>query len=407
MKADDLLSALYYHTKHVPLAQRPTRLFPTSPTSTPTMSMERRHFIQKGAAAIAATGVLAGCSSESSTGEAAAVQTRPNVRWRLASSFPRSLDTIYGIAETLSQRLEQLTDGRFTIRVYPQGELVPATEILGSVQTGTIQIGHTASYYYIGKNEALAFDTCVPFGLTTRQHYGWMLHGGGMELMRSLFAEYNIVNFLGGNTGGQMGGWYRREINSLADLRGIKMRIPGLGGKVMDRLGVSVQVLAGGDIYPALERGAIDATEWVGPYDDEKLGFHDVAGYYYAPGWWEPTAALSFMVNKEAYDALPPTYQHALEVATQMATLDMMARYDALNPAAIKRIKDRGIQVRQFSQDIMEAAYRASRELMEETATSNPQYKRVFDAYDQFRKDSYAWAATNELPFAEFAYRNT
>lgn len=228
-----------------------------------------------------------------------------------------------------------------------------------------------------------------------------------MELMRSLFAEYNIVNFLGGNTGGQMGGWYRREINSLADLRGIKMRIPGLGGKVMDRLGVSVQVLAGGDIYPALERGAIDATEWVGPYDDEKLGFHDVAGYYYAPGWWEPTAALSFMVNKEAYDALPPAYQHALEVATQMASLDMMARYDALNPAAIKRIKERGIQVRQFSRDIMEAAYQASRELMEETAASNPQYKRIFDAYDQFRKDSYAWAATNELPFAEFAYRNT
>ena len=224
----------------------------------------------------------AGCGG-GETGDAPGIQTRPSVRWRLVSSYPRSLDTLYAACDTISRRVRDLTGGRFEIRPYPAGELVPATEVLGAVQNGTVQMGQSAAYYYTGHNPALAFDTCVPFGLTARQQMAWLYQGGGLDLMREVFSDFNIISFPGGSTGAQMGGWFRRPINSLADLRGLKMRIPGLGGEVMSNLGVTVTLMAGGEIYQALERGAIDAAEWVGPYDDVKLGFQDIAKYYYYP----------------------------------------------------------------------------------------------------------------------------
>ena len=300
-----------------------------------------------------AGGVLAACSGESG-GSGPAVHTRKKIRWRLASSFPRSLDTIYGAAEVMSERVKEMTDGNFDIRCYPAGELVPGLEVLDAVEQGAVQIGQSASYYYIGKNPALAFDTCVPFGMTARQQNAWLLEGGGLELVNELYADFGVHSIPGGNTGVQMGGWFVPEVNSREDLKGLKMRIPGMGGMVMEALGVATQTIAGGEIFPALERGAIDATDWVGPYDDEKLGFHKVARNYYYPGWWEPGPSLSFFVNQRQMAELPSDYQAILKLACHEGGLAMQTRYDAKNPGALKRILEAGVTTRRFSDDIMQ-----------------------------------------------------
>ena len=366
--------------------------------------MQRRSFLQKAALGAAAGATLAGCGSGEAEGGAPAVQTRPRLRWRLASSFSRSLDTIYGAADVLADRLSTLTEGRFTIRVYPGGEFVPAFEVLEAVQKGSVQMGHSASYYFIGKNPAFAFDCTVPFGLTARQYNAWVYHGGGLDLLRGLFADFNIINFPGGNTGTQMGGWFNRVIGSVEDLRGLRMRIPGLGGRVMDQLGVTVQQIPGGEIYPALERGAIDATEWVGPYDDEKLGFDQVVQNYHYPGWWEPGPALTFYVNRSAWDALPVDYQHALEAAAAEANLQMLARYDALNPPALDRLVAKGVNLVPFPNDVLRAARALTTDLLEADAAADAGYRSLYDAYTAWRESSYRWFATAEQAYAAFAY---
>lgn len=367
--------------------------------------MKRRSFIKKSAAVTSIGGLVAGCASENtSSGEAAAVITNRQIRWRLISSFPRSLDTIYGAAEVFAQRVHALTDGKFDIRVYPAGEIVPYDQVLESVQKGTVQMGHTASYYFKGKNPALPFDCSVPFGLTSRQQTAWMMHAGGMELMRELFSDFNIVNFLGGNTGIQMGGWFRKEINSLADLRGLKMRIPGLGGEVMDRMGVGVEQIAGGEVYPALERGAIDAAEWVGPYDDEKLGFHRVAKYYYYPGWWEPGPALSFYINKDEWAKLPKVYQEAVSTASIAASTSMQSSYDAKNPAAFARLINEGVELRPFPDELMAEAEKQAFDIMQEQASSDAAYNKVYSAFKTFRDESYRWFSSSENTYGAFAF---
>ena len=362
--------------------------------------MKRRKFLGK--VTLAGTTVLAGCGTQNT--DAPAVHTgTPMLRWRLASSFARSLDTIYGAAEIMANRVRQLTHKRFTIRVYPAGEIVPAFEVLDSVQKGTVHMGHSAGYYYIGKNPAFAFDTTIPFGLTARQFNSWVYEGGGQNVLRELFSDYGVLNYPGGNTGAQMGGWFNREINSLLDLRGLSMRIPGLGGRVMDQLGVTVQQIPGGEIYPALERGAIDAAEWVGPYDDEKLGFNQVAHYYYYPGWWEPSANLSFFINQSIMQELPPSYQAALEVAMAEANQYMLARYDALNPPAFQRIIRSDIELRPFPNDVMDAAQKASDAILQELRTE-PGFTHVHDAFLAWRHDSDAWIHTAE--YAMLSYLN-
>lgn len=367
--------------------------------------MDRRRFARNAFLGAAGASVLAGCGGETSeSSDAPAVQTQPTVRWRLASSFSRSLDTIYGAAEVLADRLAALTDGRFQVRVYPGGELVPALEVLPNVQTGTAQMGHSASYYFIGQNPAFAFDATIPFGLTARQYNAWIYYGGGLERLRELFADFNIINFPGGNTGAQMGGWFRTAVTGLSDMQGLKMRIPGLGGQVMSEMGVNTQVLPGGEIYPALERGAIDAAEWVGPYDDEKLGFHEVAPYYYYPGWWEPGPALTFYVNRDAYDDLPTTYQDALASAAAEANVRMMAQYDHKNPAALERMLDQGTELRRFPDDVMRRAQEITTQLLEDEAAGNPQYRTIYEAYKSAREDQYRWFGTAEMAYADFAF---
>jgi TRAP-type mannitol/chloroaromatic compound transport system substrate-binding protein len=367
--------------------------------------VDRRTFL--GRAALGAAGVAAASSAACAgpgEGDAAAVRTQPNVQWRLASSFPAHLDALYGSAERLAERLEQLTEGRFRIRPYAANELVPALQVLDAAQQGTVQVGHSAGYYYTGKNEALAFDTGVPFGLTSRQQTAWLYEGGGLDLMRGVYADFGIISFPAGNTGAQMGGWFKREIHTVGDLRGLKMRIPGMGGAVMNRLGVTVQVLGGGEIYPALERGAIDATEWVGPYDDEKLGLQRAARFYYYPGWWEPGPSMSFMVNRQAWDRLPSAYQQAFEVAAAYAATSTQAIYDAKNPPALERLIAGGTQLRRFSDEIMNGCAAATRDMLEQQAARDAGYRRVHDAFLAFREDAFRWFATAEGAYAEYAY---
>lgn len=366
-----------------------------------TARMDRRTFVGR-AALGAAAGLAAGCRPGEDAGPA--IRTHPTVHWRLASSFPRGLDALYGSAERLAAKVEILTEGRFRIRTYAAGEVVPALQVLDAAQQGTVQIGHSAGYYYTGKNEALAFDTGVPFGLTARQQNAWLYEGGGLDLVRELYADFGVISFPAGNTGTQMGGWFKREIRSAADLRGLKMRIPGMGGAVLNRLGVTVQVLGGAEIYPALERGAIDATEWVGPYDDEKLGFHRAARFYYYPGWWEPGPSMSFMVNRQAWDRLPSSYQQAFEVAAVYAANGTQTIYDVRNPQALERLVAGGTRLRRFSDDIMAACASASRDLLEQQASRDAGYRKVYDAFRSFRDDAFRWFGTAEAAYAEHAF---
>jgi len=384
----------------------PTKDPVSTNTSDSAESVGRRRFLGRAAGTIAGAGLVAACGDTEgdASGGAPAVQTRPRVMWRLASSFPRGLDTIWGSAEMLGEITSALTDGRFQVRPYPAGELVQGLDVMDAVQQGTVQVGQSTSYYYTGKNPALAFDAGVPFGMTARQQDAWLNEGGGGEVVRSVFADFGIITFPAGNTGGQMGGWFRREVNSLEDLQGLKMRIAGLGGEVMDQLGVTVQVLAGGDIYPALERGAIDATEWVGPYDDEKLGLHQAARYYYYPGWWEPCASMSYQVNRAAWDALSPEYQAVFEVSAQASARRMLYTYDAKNPAALQRLLAEGVELRSFSDEIMAAARTTIVEILEQHASESQQYREVYDHWRSFRDASYRWFGTSELRYANFAF---
>jgi TRAP-type mannitol/chloroaromatic compound transport system substrate-binding protein len=354
--------------------------------------MERRSFLKKSALG---TGVAAIAAP-------ALAQAAPTITWRLASSFPKNLDTIYGAAETFAARVKELTDGKFTIRIFPAGEIVPFNEVLDAVKSNTVEMGHTASYYYFGKDATFAFDCAVPFGLTSRQQSAWMLHGNGMKLMREFFAEHNIVNFLGGNTGTQMGGWFRNEIKSVEDMKGLKFRVGGFAGRVLTKLGTIPAQIPGGEIYTSLEKGAIDAAEWVGPYDDEKLGFYKVAKVYHYPGWWEGGAQLSFYVAKKEWDKLPKQYQAAIEVATMEAHLDMQAKYDAKNPSALARLIAQKIVLKPFPQPVMEACFKAAQETFTEESAKNPKFKKVYDDWVKFRNNQGQWFNVAEQTFARF-----
>ena len=356
--------------------------------------MDRRSFLKQTGAGLAAGAVAA----------PAIAQSTPAVRWRLVSSFPKSLDALFGPAVMLANRVSVLTDGKFQIQTFGPGEIVPALSVLDAVKDGTVQCGHSASYYYVGKDKTFAFDTALPFGLTSRQQNAWMYYGGGLPLMREFFRDYNIINFVCGNTGAQMGGWFRKEIKSLADVKGLKMRIPGIGGEIWARLGAVPQAIPPGDIYPALEKGAIDAVEFVGPYDDEKLGFYKVAKHYYYPGWWEGCAQGAMYVNVKEWEALPKAYQEAFEVATVEANALGLANYDAKNPAALLRLVQNGAQLHPFPADFMKAAYKAALEYYDEEAAKNPAFKKIYEPWKKFRAEQYQWFKVAEASFQNFVF---
>jgi TRAP-type mannitol/chloroaromatic compound transport system substrate-binding protein len=354
----------------------------------------RRRFLAQAAAGL--TGAAAAAP--------AIAQAQPALQWRLASSFPKSLDTVFYPAELITRRIAEITDNKFQIRVFAAGEVVPALQVLDAVQNGTVEAGHTAPYYYVGKDPAFAFGTNVPFGLNARQQNAWWYEGGGREAMGELYQDYGLVEFNAGNTGAQMGGWYRKEIRTVADLKGLKMRIAGIAGQVLAKLGVVPQQIAGGEIYQALERGTIDAAEWVGPYDDEKLGFHKVARYYYYPAWWEGGPQLSLMVNAKKFAELPKSYQAALAAAAAESNVHMLARYDVRNTDALRKLVAGGAQLRAFPRAVMEACEKAAFELYGELAQKSKHWARIYPQWKKFRDDQYLWFRVAEFGFDNFAY---
>ena len=360
--------------------------------------MQRRKFLRTGALG------AAGVASVSSLAAPAIAQSMPELKWRLTSSFPKSLDTLYGASESFAKKLAGLTDNKFQVRVFAGGEIVPGLQALDAVQNGTVEMCHTATYYFVGKDPTFGFDAGVPFGLTARQQNAWMLQGGGLQLMREFMADYNAVPFPAGNTGVQMGGWFRKELKTLDDLKGLKMRIPGIGGQIWAKLGAVPQQLAGGDIYPALERGAIDGAEWVGPYDDEKLGFNKVAPNYYYPGWWEAGTQITLLVGKQHWDSLPPIYKLAVETVAADVNGEMLARYDTQNPLALRRLVASGTQLHPYPREIMAAAWKATHELYDEFSSKNAKFKKVYDPWKAFRDEQFLWFRVAELTYQNFAF---
>ena len=356
--------------------------------------MERRSFLKKAAAGVAAAGVAA----------PAIAQPQPSIQWRLAASWPKSLDTLYGGAELLARRVGEITDGKFTIRAFAAGEIVPALQVLDAVQAGTVELGHTATYYYFGKDPTFALGTSVCFGMNTRQNNAWWHFGGGREAMEPLFKEYGCIAIPAGNTGCQMGGWFRKEIKSVADLKGLKFRIGGMAGLILAKLGVVPQLIGGPDIYPALEKGTIDAAEWVGPYDDEKLGFNKVAQHYYYPGFWEGGPTLLTLVNEKKWNELPKSYQAALTAACGEANAWMPAKYDAQNPPALRRLIGSGTKIHPFPRSVLEAAEKASYELYEELKAKSKHWARVYPEWKKFRDEQYLWFRVAESTFDNYSF---
>lgn len=355
--------------------------------------LDRRRFLTRasiGGAAAAAGTVLAA---------PAIAQEQPEIRWRLTSAFPKSLDTIYGGGEALANRIREATDGRFQIQVFAGGELVPGLQAQDAVTDGTVECCHTVGYYSWGKDPTFALGSAVPFALSARAMNAWLHFGGGNELYNEFLAGYNIHGIPGGNTGVQMGGWFRKEINTLDDLKGLKIRIGGFAGKVIEKLGAVPQQIAGGDVYPALERGTIDASEWVGPYDDQKLGFFKVAPYYYYPGFWEGGPTVHFYFNKEKYEGLPENYKSLLNTACRAVDAEMLQKYDHLNPIALKELVAQGAQLRPFSQEIMDGCFKAANEVYAELDGTNPMFKKLWDSIKVARNDWYLYNQTAEYTF--------
>lgn len=358
--------------------------------------MKRRHLLRAAAVGSLATAIAS----------PAIAQSTPKISWRLTSGFPKTLDTIFGSANDFTKIVSDATDGNFQIQTFAAGEIVPMPEAADAVASGTVEMAHTASYYYWGKNAAYALGTAIPFGFNARGVNAWYYEGGGIDMMNEFYHTQGLHVFPGGNTGAQMGGWWRKEIKSLDDLQGVKMRIGGMGGKVMEALGVVPQQIPGGEIYPALERGAIDAAEWVGPYDDEKLGLNKVASYYYYPGFWEGGPTLNFMINLAKWNELPKSYQAIVATAAATANQSMLAKYDAKNPAALKSLIAGGAQLRAYPDDMMTKAFAAANELYAKLSAENPDFKKIYDNQVAFRNDANLWNQVAELTFDAFMIRN-
>jgi TRAP-type mannitol/chloroaromatic compound transport system substrate-binding protein len=358
--------------------------------------MKRRNFLKTAGIGLAATAVAAPAIAQSS----------PQLKWRLAASWPKSLDTLFGACDTFAKYVSEATDGKFQIQTFAAGEIVPGLQVLDATSNGTIEMCHTATYYYFGKDPTWALFCAVPFGQNQRQQNAWFYQGDGQKLLDEFGAKSNVKCLLMGNTGCQMGGWFRKEIKTVDDLKGLKMRIGGWAGKTMTKLGVIPQQIAGGDIYPSLEKGTIDAAEWVGPYDDEKLGFYKVAKYYYYPGWWEGGTTNHTIINKEKWESLPKSYKAILETAAAYANSNEMAKYDAQNPEALKRLVAGGTQLRPFSQQIMQACLKASNEVNAEESAKNPTYKKVLQSMQDFRNNENLWWQVAEYTFESFMIRS-
>ena len=327
---------------------------------------------------------VAGLGAASASVAAPAIaQSMPEIKWRQTTSWPKSLDTLYGGADLIGKRVAALTDNKFQIQTFAGGEIVPGLQVVDAVQNGTVECGHTALYYYFGKDDTFVFGSALPFGMNSRMQNAWMVQGGGLDLLNEFLKGYNCYGLPGGNTSAQMGGWFRKPITKMDDLKGLKFRLGGFAGKIMQRVGVVPQQIAGGDIYPALEKGTIDGAEW--------LGFYKVAKFYHYPGWWEPSSCLMFVANIDKWNSLPPLYKEALTSACYEVNSWVSTKYDASNAAALKRLVGQGTVLQPFSQEVMDGCYKAAQELYAELNEKNPAFKKVYDSYKAFQDDSYLW----------------
>ncbi len=346
---------------------------------------------------------MAGAAAATATlGLPMLASAQPRIRWRCPGSFPKSVDTLWAVHERFCKRVEELTDGTFQIVPFGPGEIVPALQVLDAVGGGNVECGFTPALFYYGKDPTLAFGTAVPFGPSSRQTWSWFTQGGGRDILQDVYRDQGVHAIPTANTGAQMGGWFRREIRTLDDMKGIKMRIAGMAGLVMTKLGVVAQQLAPGDIYPALERGVIDSAEYIGPYDDEKLGFNRIAKFYYYPGWWEFAPSTDMMINAKLWDQLPKHYQQTLEAVGAECWHWVMARFDEINPPAMRRLIAQGAQLRPYSREILNAAYKGSQELYAELGDQNPRFRKVWQHWERHRVEQTQWFRVAEDSMANF-----
>ena len=345
--------------------------------------------------------LLAGCQqTQTGTGVVSAQPVHEVIHWKLVTTWPKNFPGLGTGANNLARLIGEMSGGRLQVKVYGAGELVPAMEVFGAVMQGTAEMGHGAAYYWKGKSEAAQFFAAVPFGLTAQEMNAWLLYGGGMELWREVYEPFGVIPVAAGNSGVQMAGWFNREINSVDDLRGLKMRIPGLGGEVLERAGGTIVNLPAGEIFTSLQSGAIDATEWVGPYNDLSLGLYKAAKYYYYPGWHEPGTTLEALVNRDAYDALPEDLQHIVVNACYVVNGDMLAEYTARNNAALKTLVDEHhVDVRRLPDAVLSRLQELSDEVVAGIAGEDPLSGKVYASFSRFREQVIAWSDISERAY--------
>ena len=354
--------------------------------------MKRREFVS----GLGATAALTACTGNEVSEDAGAAEQR--FSWKMVTTWPPNFPGVGVGVNTLARYINEMSGGRLDVRVYAAGELVPAFEVFDAVSQGSAEMGHGSAYYWRGKSEATQFFTAIPFGLNAHEMNGWMYYGGGLELWQELYAPFNLVPFPGGNTGGQMGGWFNRPIESLADLRGLKIRMPGMAGEVLKRAGAVPVNLPGSEIFTALQTGSIEATDWVGPYNDVAFGLHEIARYYYYPGWQEPGPTLECIVHKAAWERLPQDLQAIVRIACQAANLDMLSDYMARNAGALAQLEAEGhVDIRAFPDSVLSGLRDITAEVVEELAARDPAVARVWASYREFLRRSRPWQNISEL----------
>ncbi|TBR41944.1 TRAP transporter substrate-binding protein [Marinomonas agarivorans] len=352
-------------------------------------------------ASVAAVALVA-CGTDESAEQASASSQFETVNWKMVTTWPKNFPGLGTGAEKLAKNITEMSGGRINVKVYAAGELVPPLEVFDAVSRGTAELGHGAAYYWKGKAPAAQFFTAVPFGLTAQEINAWIYHGGGLALWEEVYQPFNLIPLAVGNTGVQMGGWFNKEINSMADFQGLKMRIPGLGGEVLKKVGGTPVNLPGGEIFTALQTGTIDATEFVGPYNDLAFGLHKAAKYYYYPGWHEPGSAMELIINKDAFAKLPADLQLIVRSAARQANTDMLDEFTALNNDALNTlINEHKVQLRPLPNDVLAALRSASEETLKEVAASDALSQKVYDSFVQFRDKVSAWHAVSENAYVE------
>ncbi len=359
--------------------------------------MKRRDFVT----GLGGAAALAGCAGETEQAGAPA-ESRQRFSWDLVTTWPPNFPGLGTGVNTLARYIDELSNGRLQITVYGAGELVPAFEVFDAVSQGSAEMGHGASYYWRGKTEAAQFFCTIPFGMNAHEVNGWLYYGGGLELWREVYEPFGLVPLPAGNTGVQTGGWFNKRIDGMADLRGLRIRIPGLGGEVLGRVGATPVTIPGSEVFTALQTGAIDAAEWVGPYNDVAMGLHQAARYYYYPGWHEPGPALECIVNRQAWDQLPDDLKAIVRVACQAANLDMTSEFMARNAGALRQLEaDPSVEVLGFPPDVLAGLKAATLEVVEELAAADPVVARVWNSYRTFLEESEAWQQVSEQAFMQ------